>query len=243
MTTNEPSGLGSAAIAQNEVTLEVSDDVKKIAVESVLNDYVENVIINVGEKISAWTVVKNPFAEDGNVAVSGGSNEEGKYYWADYIGSGYIAQAFSVAKTNATSETKLFISETDLNTNTDKLNAVISFVKSISDIDGVAVNLCLSLDTDLDRVGDMFEDLAATGKLIYITDLSVVVSEQTDEKFSLQSEVYKTVVDLYKSKVPASQQYGISFSSAVGDNVGLWDSDYNRKRTYAGVAEGLGIQE
>ncbi|MBL4561807.1 MAG: endo-1,4-beta-xylanase [Labilibaculum sp.] len=242
MLTSEPSGLGTAVIEQEEVTLEVSDDVRKTAVEKALTDYITNILTNLGDKINDWTVVKNPFNDNGSVSVSGGSSIEGTFYWADNIGDDFIAQAFSAAKASATSETILFISETDLNTNADKLNAVISSVNNISEIDGVAVSLDLGLDTDLDAVGDMLDDLAATGKLIYITNLRVEVSEPTDEAYALQSEVYKSVLELYKSKVPASQQYGISLSVPVGDNTGLWDSGYNRKQTYAGFAIGLGAQ-
>lgn len=242
MLTSEPSGLGTAVIEQEEVTLEVSDDVRKTAVEKALTDYITNILTNLGDKINDWTVVKNPLAEDGSIAVSGGTPVEGTFYWADNIGDDFITQAFSAAKASATSETILFISETDLNTNTDKLNAVISSVNNISEIDGVAVSLTLDLDSDLDAVGDMLDDLAATSKLIYITNLSVMSVDQTDEAYALQSEVYKSVLELYKSKVPASQQYGISLSAPVGDNAGLWDSGYNRKQTYAGFAIGLGAQ-
>lgn len=243
MLTSEPSGLGTAVIEQEEVTLEVSDDVRKFGVEYLLNDYVINILTNLSEKISAWTVVKNPFAEDGNVAVSGGTSVEGTYYWADYIGRDYIAQSFSVAKENVTDGTLLFIGETDLNDNSAKRNAVINSLNEVSDIDGIAVSLNLSLDADLDAVENMFVDLVATGKLIYLSNLSVSVTEETDESYALQSEVFKAVVDLYKSMVPDLQQYGISLAQPAGDNLGLWDSGYNRKLTYVGFVEGLGAEE
>lgn len=240
MTTNVPSGMGSAAIAQKQVTLNVSDDVRTAAVEEALRNYVSTVITTLDEKINAWTVVKNPFAEDGTVATSNGSTATGTYYWADYIGSDYIVQAFGVAKANAVSGTKLFIAETALNTNSNKLNAVISSVNTIAEIDGVAVSLDLNTDSDLDEISAMFDGLAATGKLIYINNLKVAISEQTTEAYALQAEVYKSVLELYKSKVPASQQYGISLYSAVDNNTGLWDTNYNRKQAYAGFCVGMG---
>ncbi|MDT0676543.1 endo-1,4-beta-xylanase [Autumnicola musiva] len=243
MTSNEPSGFGSPVISQSEVTLEVSDNVRITAVEKVLEDYVTHVLDSLGDNINAWTVVKDPFAEDGNVAVSGGEDVEGSYYWADYIGADYIAQAFSTAKANAPEGTKLFISETNLNTNPDKLDAITSTVTDNLDIDGVAVSLNLDLESGLVGLGDMFDALAETGKLIYITDLRVVVSEHTSQEYALQSEVYQEVVDLYQSKVPAAQQYGISLSAPVSDNAGLWNSNYNRKHPYAGFAIGLSTQD
>ena len=253
MTSNIPTGFGSSVIAQKEVTLEVSDEEKTTAIEAVLNEYIENVLTNLNDRISAWTVVQQPFAEDGNVAVSGGTNVNGTFYWADYIGSDYIAQAFSVAKESAASGIKLFISETDLNTNANKLSAVINSVNNITEIDGIAVSLDLDLDSDIDAVGNMLDDLAATGKLIYITNLSVKVSALTDESDALASEIYNSVVDLYKTKVPASQQYGISLYTVVDidlddslfdyDYAGLWDSGYNRKQGYAGFVTGIGAKE
>ncbi len=242
MLTSAPTGLGSAILEQKDVTLDVSDDVKKTAVEKVLNTYVEDVLTNEGEKINAWTVVSNPFAEDGSVAVSGGSPVEGSFYWADYIGSDYIAQAFSTARANATSGSKLFISENCLDTNSDKLNAIVNTVNSNDDIDGVAVSLDLNLESDMDAVSHMFDVLASTGKLIFIKDFRVF-SEESEEAYALQSEIYKTVVDLFKTKVPVSQQYGISLANPVSKSFGLWDSGYNRKQGYAGFVVGLGAQE
>ena len=242
MLTSAPTGLGSAIMEQKEITLNVSDDVKKTAVEKVLNAYVEDVLTNEGEKINAWTVVSNPFAENGSVAVSGGSHVEGSFYWADYIGSDYIAQAFSTARANATSGSKLFISENGLDTNSDKLNAIVNTVNSNDDIDGVAVSLDLNLESDMDAVSHMFDVLASTGKLIFIKDFRVF-SEESEEAYALQSEIYKTVVDLFKTKVPVSQQYGISLANPVSNSFGLWDSGYNRKQGYAGFVVGLGAQE
>lgn len=243
MTNNEPSGLGSAVIAQEEVTLEISDAEKKGAIEKELNEYVTNVITNAGDNISAWTVVKNPLAPNGSVATSDGSAVEGTFYWADYIGGDYIAQAFVTAQASGNENDLMFISETDLNTNSAKRDAIVSIVNNTSEIDGIAVSLQLNLDSDLDDVGLMLEQLAATGKYIYITNFGVEVDEATEEMYALQSEVYKSVVDLYKSKVPAGQQYGISLSVLANDNAGLWSSGYNRKQAYAGFAVGLGAQE
>ncbi len=245
MTSNRPTGLGSAAIAQEEVTLDVSDEEKQSAANSALSECITNVLTSLGDRISDWTVVKNPFAADGSVAVSGGVSEEGAFFWADYLGEDYISMAFSLARENASAGAKLFISETDLNSNADKLNAVISYANTIADIDGIAVNLSLYMDSDLEAVGSMLEDLAATGKLIYITNLYVKTPIGSDVKIipdPLLSEIYKGVLDLYVSKVPVSQQYGISLSSPVGDN-GLWNAGFNRKEAFMGFAIGLGAQE
>ena len=182
------------------------------------------------------------FAENGSVAVSGGSHVEGSFYWADYIGSDYIAQAFSTARANATSGSKLFISENGLDTNSDKLNAIVNTVNSNDDIDGVAVSLDLNLESDMDAVSHMFDVFSVNRETHIIKDFRVF-SEESEEAYALQSEIYKTVVDLFKTKVPVSQQYGISLANPVSNSFGLWDSGYNRKQGYAGFVVGLGAQE
>lgn len=243
LTSNVPSGTGAAAISQTEVTLLVSDDVKKLAVENALKKHIEIVLSNLGEKINAWTVVKTPLAEDGSIAGSGGTSLEGEYFWADYIGDDYVLQAFETARNTAPAQTMLFISETDLDINSSKRESLINMLTNNSNIDGVAVELELDEESNIDSVQELFNNLIATGKIIYLSNLRVEVSEQTEEAYAQQSETYKEVVGMYKSMIPAAQQYGISLKEPVGDQAGLWDSGYNRNLPYAGFAVGLGAEE
>ncbi|WP_417887551.1 endo-1,4-beta-xylanase [Zunongwangia sp.] len=243
LTTNTPSGMGSPVIPQNEVTLDVSQDVKKNAVQKVLKNYITNVYDELGEKVDAWTVVKEPFDEAGNVAVSGNAGEENSYYWANYLGEEYISYAFNQVKENAPESTKLFLSENHLDVNPNKREAVINMLMNNADIDGIAVSLELNLESDLNQVETLFNDLAATGKLIYLTNMKIVVSENTEEAYAQQSEFYDRVVSFFKSNVPNEQQYGISLATPVDNTGGLWDLDYNRKLPYVGFALGLGAEE
>ena len=68
----------------------------------------------------------------------------------------------------------------------------------------------------------------------------------------LNTEYYKFIVKKYFEIIPVAQQYGITQWCATdapgapgdsnwrgGEPVGLWDSNYNRKHTYAGFADGL----
>ena len=235
MTSNEPSGFGSAALAQEEVTLDISQQEKKGAIETALSTHVSNVMTAMSDKIADWTVVEAPFAEDGSVAV-GDNAEEGTFYWANFIGDEYIDQAFSTARATAP-EAKLFVSEDSIVGNSDKITAVSNLLTSNANVDGVAISLSLDLNSDLDAVGTLFETLAATGKMVYVASLSV---DAVDD--ALQSERYQRVVELYKTKVPVAQQYGISLSDLIGDK-GLWNDKHNRKHSYMGFAIGLGADE
>jgi endo-1,4-beta-xylanase len=102
-----------------------------------------------------------------------------------------------------------------LNINSSKLSAVVNIASTNSNIDGIAVSLALDLDSDMDDVASMFEALAGTGKLVYVTNLQVSVSDETSEQYSLQSDVYQSVIESFIGKVPASQPYGVSFASPV----------------------------
>ncbi|MFC6859945.1 endo-1,4-beta-xylanase [Zunongwangia atlantica] len=243
LTSNTPSGVGSPAISQSEVRLDVSEDVKKNAVQRVLKEYITNVYDELGDKVDAWTVVKEPFEETGSIAVSGDAEEETSYYWADFLGEDYIPFAFSTVREKAPESTKLFLSETNLDINSNERDAVINLLKANDDIDGVAVGLELNTESDFNLVENMFDELAATGKLIYVTDLKIVISENTQEAYVQQSALYERLVSSYKSNVPSEQQYGISLAEPVDNTAGLWDSGYNRKLPYAGFAIGLGAEE
>ncbi len=105
----------------------------------------------------------------------------------------------------------------------------------------------------------MLELMVATGKLVKISELDmgyvdangkdVATSDMTEEQHKAMANYYKFIVSKYFEIVPADQQYGITqwciadspagSGWRAGQPVGLWDSGYGRKHTYAGFAEGL----
>lgn len=110
-----------------------------------------------------------------------------------------------------------------------------------------------------DHVVKMFEILAESGKLVKISELdmgyidenntSVKTENMTEAQHKAMAEYYKFIVKKYFEIIPAAQQYGITQWCATdapsdsgwrgGEPVGLWDSNYSRKHTYAGFADGL----
>ncbi|MFS6553935.1 glycosyl hydrolase family 10, partial [Parabacteroides distasonis] len=78
---------------------------------------------------------------------------------------------------------------------------------------------------------------------------SVKTADVTEEQHKAMAEMYKFVVSEYLRIIPAAQQWGICQWCATdspagsgwraGEPVGLWDSNYYRKHTYAGFADGL----
>jgi GH35 family endo-1,4-beta-xylanase len=110
----------------------------------------------------------------------------------------------------------------------------------------------LSISSDTAKIAQMFKKLAATGKLIKISefDIKMGTASPTPDQFAQQAALYQYVVDTYKKYVPAAQRYGITVW-CISDNADehanwlpndapcLWDKDYKRKHAYKGFADGL----
>lgn len=108
-------------------------------------------------------------------------------------------------------------------------------------------------------IENMLKLMASSGKLCRISELdmgyvdadgnSVKTDDMTEEMHHQMAELYTFVIEKYKEIIPANQQWGICQWCATdapadsgwrkGEPVGLWDSNYYRKHTYAGFADGL----
>lgn len=136
----------------------------------------------------------------------------------------------------------------------------------VTKIDGIGTQMHVSCYANAvtqkskeDHVVKMFEILAKSGKLVKISELdmgyidenntSVKTENMTEAQHKAMAEYYKFIVKKYFEIIPAAQQYGITQWCATdapsdsgwrgGEPVGLWDSNYSRKHTYAGFADGL----
>ena len=107
----------------------------------------------------------------------------------------------------------------------------------------------------------MLTNLAATGKLIKISELDMGIkpagsstalktANVTNDQLKAMADFYNQIVRAYLELIPAAQRYGITHWS-VSDSpssstwrpdepIGLWSlGNYNRKHAYAGFASGL----
>ena len=140
----------------------------------------------------------------------------------------------------------------------------------VTKIDGIASQMHISCYADPNtqeskkkHIEEMFKLLAKTDKLIKISELDmgyvdaagkeVTYDQMTEEQHKEMRDLYTFVLQKYFEIIPAAQQYGITQWCATdapkdsgwrpGLPVGLWDSNYLRKHTYAGFAVGLGAPE
>ena len=194
----------------------------------------------------------------------------GHWYWGYYV-SDYHVKAFQLARKYLPADTKLFVNDYNLETSPKKLEALIKFAKEIDEkngspiVDGIGTQMHVTLNCSDNaeknaaniaelktKVDAMFQTMAATGKLIRVTelDLSLGTGTPSSNQYKAQSDAYRMIVESYKANVPEAQQSGITVWS-LSDNEAeheywlkgqvpnLFDKDYKRKWAYKGFCDGI----
>ena len=205
--------------------------------------------------------------EADGLTLNWGSNH---WYWGYYV-KDYPVKAFQLARKYLPAETKLFVNDYNLETSPNKLDALIKFVKEIDEkngtpiVDGIGTQMHVTLSSSDDaeknaaniaalkeKVDAMFKTMAATGKLVRVTelDLSLGTASPSSNQYKAQSDAYRMIMESYKANVPAAQQSGITIWS-LSDNEAeheywlkgqvpnLFDKDYKRKWAYKGFCDGI----
>lgn len=192
------------------------------------------------------------------------------WYWGYYVPD-YHVKAFQLARKYLPAETKLFVNDYNLETSPKKLEALVKFVNDIDTkngspiVDGIGTQMHVTLSCSDDatknaeniaalkeKVDAMFQTMAATGKLVRVTELDIALgsSSPSANQYKAQSDCYQMIVESYKANVPAAQQSGITIWS-LSDNEAeheywlkgqvpnLFDKDYKRKWAYKGFCDGI----
>lgn len=192
------------------------------------------------------------------------------WYWGYYVPD-YHVKAFQLARKYLPAETKLFVNDYNLETSPKKLEALVKFVNDIDTkngspiVDGIGTQMHVTLSSSDDatknaeniaalkeKVDAMFQTMAATGKLVRVTelDISLGTGSPSANQYKAQSDCYQMIVESYKANVPAAQQSGITIWS-LSDNEAeheywlkgqvpnLFDKDYKRKWAYKGFCDGI----
>ncbi|MBR1402255.1 MAG: endo-1,4-beta-xylanase [Prevotella sp.] len=204
--------------------------------------------------------------------------DNGHFYWGYYV-KDYGVKAFQFAR-KYFPNTKLFINDYNLETSPGKLAALIDWVKSIDAangtpiVDGIGTQMHIAINpTDnaddnatiianlKEKVDAQFKTLAATGKLVRVTELDVDMCGYEDgerspikspsaAQYKCQADVYRMIFESYKANVPAAQQSGITIWSLTdqadeheywleGGQPNLFDANNLRKWAYKGVCDGI----
>ncbi|QRX63290.1 endo-1,4-beta-xylanase [Dysgonomonadaceae bacterium zrk40] len=232
-----------------------------------------------------WDVVNEPLSgadgnSDGMYDLQSASNvpeadAQNNFYWQDYLGDNYVRTAVQLARTHGPADMKLFINDYNLESDWDdnqKLKSLIKWIEKweedgVTVIDGIGTQMHVSYHANPatqaskeEHIVKMYELMAATGKLVRITELdmgfvdengtSVLTKQMTEAQHKAMGEFYKFIIQKYFEIIPANQRYGIahwcptdspeSSSWRGGEPVGLWtEGGFYRKHTYAAFADGL----
>lgn len=233
---------------------------KELIVTDALNRWITGMVGACKSDVKAWDIVNEPM-DDGKPAELktgvGKTLKSDEFYWQDYMGKDYAVKAIAMARAAGNSTDLLFINDYNLEYNLDKCKGLIAYVNYVESkgakVDGIGTQMHISTSTDKNNIAEMFKLLAATGKMIKISELDLGVgvptTQATVQNYQDQAAMYKYVIDKYFELIPANQRYGITIWSPLdspassswraGEPIGLWTEAYVRKLAYAAVAEAL----
>lgn len=248
---------GEVAAGTEPVIIEKTEEEKAEIIGAAMEDWISQMVSHYTDEVTAWDVVNEPMREggslrDGNVTDLASDD----FYWQKYLGKDYAVTAFKLARQYAEPSDVLFINDYNLESSPAKLDGLIEYVNYIESqgatVDGIGTQMHVSLNTSRENIVDMFQKLAATGKLIKVSELDVRLGTASPSAAQLadQADMYQFILDSYREHVPASQRYGVTIWN-ISDNEreheywlpneapNLWDENYERKHAYKGVADGL----
>ncbi|MFY7910335.1 MAG: endo-1,4-beta-xylanase, partial [Emticicia sp.] len=242
-------------------TREKSPEVKKTLITNTLDKWMSGMLAVSKPYVKAWDVVNEPMDDGKPYELKTGVGRTLKadeFYWQDYLGKDYGVMAFQLARKYGNPNDILFINDYNLEFSLDKCKGLIEYVKYIESkgakVDGIGTQMHIDIKSDKAKIAEMFKLLAATGKLIKISEMDiglagVKTAAATQDHYKAQAEMYKYVIDKYFEIVPAAQRYGITIWSPLDspansswradEPVGLWNQQYVRKLAYSYVAEAL----
>lgn len=247
------------ASTRSQISLSVatSDDAKEI-IGSVMEKWISEMVSHCKQYVKAWDVVNEPMDDGKPYELKTGIGKTNKaadeFYWQDYLGKDYAVKAFNLARQYGNVDDKLFINDYNLEYNLDKCRGIIQYVQYIESkgakVDGIGTQMHLSLTSDKEKIAEMFQLLAATGKLIRVSELDVRLGKiPTEAELAAQAEMYRYVVEMYFKYIPTNQRYGITVwgitdspddsNWLAGEQQALWDINHRRKLSYKGFCDGL----
>ena len=248
---------GEVETGSEPTIVEKTDEEKAEIIGDAMESWISQMVGHYKNDVHAWDVVNEPMKEGGSLRdgiVTELASDE--FYWVQYLGQDYAVTAFNLARQYGNPNDILFINDYNLESSLAKCDGLIDYVNYIESqgatIDGIGTQMHISLNTDRNNIIEMYKKLAASGKLIKISELDVRLGTNapTNDQLAEQADMYKFVIDMYKEHIPVSQQYGITIWG-ISDNENehefwlpdespnIWDADYNRKHAYKGTADGL----
>lgn len=226
--------------------------------ENAVKNHIQTIVGRYKGKIKSWDVINEIFDTNSGTIRKTAFRQ---LYASDAAYLEFVKRCFQWAH-EADPNALLFYNDFNLEVSTSKTEAVValvnSFKKSGTPIDGIGTQMHVNVSTSDAGMRNAYQRLAATGLLVHVSELDIVVNPTNDPSMAFTKQVqdaqaakYQTVAALYKQNVPARLQYGItlwSFSDADSwlvvdkkqrDMPNVFDSNYNKKIAFFGLLQGL----
>ncbi|MDR0792377.1 MAG: endo-1,4-beta-xylanase [Chitinophagaceae bacterium] len=221
------------------------------------------IVTHYAGKIPAWDVANEVLSDNpaGALRTSKNTNDPpagtSYFFWTEYLGKAGIVDAFKYAH-EADPAAKLFINDYNLEysqAKVDSLVALVAYIKAQGgQVDGIGTQMHVDAKTSsYSGIDYMFQQLAATGLLIHISELDVTIAPSVLDPtvadpvtLASQAAMYKFIVSEYLKYIPAAQRYGITIwgvddpdSWRASQLPLLWDANFAKKPAYSGVLQAL----
>ena len=246
--------ISDSQVVNEPTIVDKTAEEKKQIITNALEYWINEMVGHYKHRVHSWDVVNEPINDDGRTIRHGNfrGDSDDIFHWQDFLGSDYAVLAFNLARRAAKPGDILFINDYNLEYNLNKCRRLIQYVQEIESkgavVDGIGTQMHININQNMEHVAEMFRLLAATGKLIKITELDIRVNTASPDDAMLrrQAHMYHEVVRLYKEIIPPAQQFGVTVwgvtdaDSWIPDDAPcLWDGRYRRKYAYKGFADGL----
>ena len=229
-------------------------------VDAALKTWVQGNVGHYKDKIKAWDAINEVFT-DGLPTLRTGTSTGDSYYWAQYLGRGYIAKTFKYAR-EANPDCDLFVNDYNLESNSIKLDSTIGLVKELLSqnipVTGIGTQMHMSINTPQSGIVSMLQKMAATGLKVRISELDISINPSnitgfvpTKALYDAQAAMFNFVVKAYIANVPIAQRHGITvwgisdkdswITSTFNrpDFPLLWDANFAKKPAYVGFWKGF----
>jgi endo-1,4-beta-xylanase len=241
-----------------------SSAVDPVQLDNAIKNYITQTVSRYAGKVTAWDVVNEPL-EDGTGKVMNnpqpGTVTGSKFYFAEFLGRGYIENAFRYAH-DANPNTTLYINEAKLESDPVKLDSMVKLINNLKaagvPVHGIGLQMHLTVKNDREGIERALKKLAATGLKVRISEMDVRVNpwnvfgyKPTEADLIAQRDLYRFAIGAYYRLVPAAQRAGITFwdptdkynwimiNQGKEDAPALFDANYAKKPAYYGVIVAL----
>ncbi len=230
----------------------LTDEEKRDTLTWAMERWISGMMEACNGKVKAWEVVNeavsggNPDAE-GVFALQHANGNTSDFFWQDYLGDvDYVRTAVRLARKYGPEDMKLFVNDYNLEDGGGKLNSLIKWIErweadGVTKIDGIGSQMHVTYRCNPDEqkaneenVVKMLKALAATGKLIRISELDMGIWDTsapddhkietsnewekhllqtayvTEEQHKAMAGFYKFIITKYFEIIPKEQQWGIT---------------------------------